>query len=414
MTKTLSSERTKKKRSKQDLLLFQPLPYHNLLFINYFSKQLTMSKIRNWTRIQPGDRRYEEKFRESRFDRQANALVWKLDNYALYYVTYKNIDGYYISEYVGMDSEFVENPIAGVEDFEAVKSKDRAHTISTDILEDHPFPTGDYDKGAIKLMTKKQFKDLYHLRHGKTPSVSLGYLQQSSKKYARIRGSGVIKLWVDWNSYMSASAEDNLQVLIHELAHVEESNHKTEFWEEVFTIYDMLSKNREAAAQNAPVDSYDWEEVKKLIVKDIHSGNLDLRTSTVGEMRARAEEELGIKVDDRYARDKWKSKFENVSVRPQMSSPMPSIDTNKAEVVMEHEFSTEQLWKKFKEVRKRDRMTSSSGSRSHWTIPTPSVREEENSKVYHPCSREDEIMIQIMKEAGSSGRTLFTPKYEAC
>lgn len=292
-----------------------------------------MGKIKNWDRIQKKDQRYD-RFHESRFDRYSDPLIWKHQNGELYYLTYKNQDGTYVSEQVGEEAQKADK-ISYVDDFGRYSSKNRARSKSTDILEDHPYPFGEYGKDELKNRTKNIIKEMYSIHYGKNRDVSIKSLQKRSQKKAQYRDNyGRIELWIDWNDYKSDSIERRITTLSHELAHTEHPHHKPSFWYEFFDIIQNMEDSIDYHFRK-PVN---WEKVRKEAVKDIHENSLDLRTSTVGEMRAEAEKQLNVEVSDSYARDKYTGKIkENV----QMKGMGGKTEESNREI---NEYSSEELW----------------------------------------------------------------------
>lgn len=263
-----------------------------------------MGKIKNWDSIQKSDPRYD-RFHESRFDRYSDPLVWKHQNGELYYITYKNQDGTYVSEQVGEEAQQADK-IGYVDDYGKYTSKNTARSKSTEILEDHPYPFGEYGKDELKNRTKQIIKEMYSIQYGKNRDVSIKSLQKRSQKKAQYRDNyGKIELWIDWSDYKNDSVERRITTLSHELAHTEHPHHKPSFWYEFFDII----QNMEGRIDHHFREPVNWEKVRKQAVKDIHKNSLDRRTSTVGEMRAEAEEELNVEVDDNYARSKYEGKI---------------------------------------------------------------------------------------------------------
>ena len=356
-----------------------------------------MVKIKNWTRINEGDINYDEKFDNSRFDREVKPIVWKFEGKEdLFYVVYKNHQGYYLSEYVGLDSQDVLDPIGSVEDVKTITSKQEAHTIASDILEDNTYPFGNYDRNRLKDRTREVLKNMYSVHYGtEKPSVRIKSLQGRSSYAAKLRGGLPLVLWVDWGGFEIKNDEQRMSTLIHELSHDKYGHHKPSFWRNVFDIY----HNIEGYVNFHPSREVDWEEVARYIVKDIHKGNLDMRTTTVGEMRKEAEEELGVKVDDHYPRNKYKSYIKNKTMVKDESNWRKTY-----EEIEIKDYNPEELWNF---IKSNYHQAEVFGNRKYM-IPPPELYED----TLEPVSEKDSKLLTIIdiRSDSENQKYPFIPK----
>lgn len=376
-----------------------------------------MPKIKNWSRLSKDDVQYKDLFLDSRFDRVNDPVVWSFENggQELFYVVYKRPDDdYYISEYVGMDAEpeNLEETFATLTDYGKFSRKNKARSKAVDILEEHPFPFGNLDRKGMKDEAKQVFERIYEVVYDDSaPRIRLTSLQSRSRRYASIRSRGRgsrVKLGVDWSEWESNSWSWRMTILLHEFSHIDHSNHKTEFWHDFANNFNDCYRKRDAFYDH----SFDWMEIAERMVKDVHKGNLDLRVSTVGEMRGNMEDwlDVDVAVDDDYARGKWESKWDDVAGVKASSygqfSPLyyPSEMFGDGADSVNWQFeepSDKELWKFFKDVRYKD--DTISPNTGHFVIGTARVeelgeefdRDEKSSYSFTPCTKDDEYRLRI-------------------
>lgn len=245
-----------------------------------------------------------------------------------------------------------------------------------------------------------EFRNAFQAVYEDDTKVNLDPELKVSTEYARIRSNGTrwVDLYIAWDKWENESPERQLAMLLHELSHVDQSNHKIEFWK-VFTnnYFDVMESSHLFERD------YDWEQVAREIIKDAHANNVDRRQTTVGVLRGKLEERLGVTYDDNYSRDKYESKFDDVEgVKAHFQSPERPLRLPD-DVEYQYEFTTEELWDYFIDQRE------SYGKRAkYWYLEAPEVQEpEDHDGLYHAKSKKDEKLMRIWERVGN----IITPRY---
>lgn len=121
----------------------------------------------------------------------------------------------------------------------------------------------------------------------------------TNAKWARCgpRKNGRVYFALNSDWYVNASPAERIGLLIHELAHVKETNHSPEFWEQVVTNFESLNANK-APVEETIEGEADWEEVKEFIVDDPHTGLVDNRSEIAYERRRKLAAALDYSDDE--------------------------------------------------------------------------------------------------------------------
>lgn len=136
----------------------------------------------------------------------------------------------------------------------------------------------------------------------------------------RDRGHVYFAIKKPW--YGDATPAERLGLLIHELAHVKETNHHPEFWEQVINNYRSLSAHSEVV-EEVMVGNLSWPDVREYIVTGPHTGMVDNRQEIVYERRRKLADALDYPVEEvepfeemtiKYQRPRGKSQ-EAISLR---------------------------------------------------------------------------------------------------
>lgn len=271
-------------------------------------------------------------------------------------------------------------------------------------------------------LAKKEFENLFEAIYSDSIRVTLwdSMVRNGNREYARIqsRGATSVKLGINWDKWQSSSPEKQLQILLHEISHIDHGNHKIEFWKTYARNFLDARDQRHLFKRG-----YDWNEVGRQIIFDAHDNNVDRRQISIGEMRAKLENIIGITVNDSYSRGKYEAKFDDVHNISSSINAGPVIvvsdifDDVPDNLEFTKEFSTKELWKKFNEVRRKDTITS--GNKS-WIVPPPEVKNRKpeshdaarnSSRNIVFCSEEDEKLAQLWVRNDYS---TFRPRWDSC
>jgi hypothetical protein len=306
-----------------------------------------------------------------------------------------------------------------------LRRKNRARKMATEILESNPEPFGSEtpEEMDMKDQARYWFETLFEIMYvpEETRSVSTGYkltsLQKRSTTYAHISSYGfnVHKLGIDWSHWESASDEERLSILLHELTHVRHSNHKEEFWRDYANHTNKAYNNRSRFSTD-----FDWRKMARNIVKDVNRANLDLRVSNVNDMRRNMEDwlDFNVHVDDDYSSDRMENLWDKVRGIKSSSYGQYGLRYSGEEhfgmndtYEWDEEFSDEELWNLFSDIREPN--TSVTPQEGEWVIGHVNVKDEGfeerdrsiNSetveRTYTPCSREDAMKMAIADKQGS-------------
>lgn len=98
-----------------------------------------------------------------------------------------------------------------------------------------------------------------------------------------------IRQWRLW------SMEKKLEVILHELAHVDdyEDNHRPSFWNRVGRMVLHTEKNRGQVERIMGAD-IQFDKVKKTVVESVHEEVIDRRMDTVRKRRKQLREMFGL------------------------------------------------------------------------------------------------------------------------
>jgi len=106
------------------------------------------------------------------------------------------------------------------------------------------------------------------------------------------RKNGRVYFALNSSWYEDASPGDRLGLLMHELAHVQHTNHSPAFWEQVVENYHALQTNA-AVAEDVILGELAWDTVKEFLVNDPLTNCVDNRSEIAYERRTKIAESIG-------------------------------------------------------------------------------------------------------------------------
>lgn len=155
----------------------------------------------------------------------------------------------------------------------------------------------------------------------------------SRRKLAHVRTfnwKSKIILGINFSSWREMDSSRRLSLLLHELTHLKEGNHKPAFWREMADNYISIKGNRYIYSN---MEFSDWRTVAERVICDANSASADLRMINQQEARLLIRDRLGVDVDI------WED------LNPS-SGRFPSPDTQKVrvkDVVVKNKFTDEEL-----------------------------------------------------------------------
>lgn len=106
------------------------------------------------------------------------------------------------------------------------------------------------------------------------------------------RRNGRVYFAINSSWYDDASPADRLGLLIHELAHVQHTDHSPAFWKQVVANYQTLRSHAEAV-ESVILGDLSWDGVKEFLVNDPLTKSVDNRSEIVYERRMKIAEAVG-------------------------------------------------------------------------------------------------------------------------
>lgn len=124
----------------------------------------------------------------------------------------------------------------------------------------------------------------------------------SDNKYAHIRRASKSKvvLGINFEHWRNYSIEERIRTLLHEVSHIEHSNHKREFWREYLNNYEEIQERQQIGESLEEVvgENINWDKVARHIVEDVNSGNIDQRQMDVSQKRKAVAHNLGVELNN--------------------------------------------------------------------------------------------------------------------